>query len=521
LPFPRVPVYAATRGWNRGPATCERTAEIDILPDATPEAEGDLVASLHREAPVVAVLSAMAKADPAILDEFLAGIGNHLGGAQTHAAALSRLLLIYIIQRLDFAGVSKHHDHRALRPGTAAYGAVEKEIAAFHDALIGQCPHVRGQLSPPTGSQTLRNFALGISDEPSGQGATYRLLGIFIAAAALANSNLERLPRVTREDRELLAVLKKQCNWLQDGPKPLTSPLSDYRPVVAPLVAEGDDVDVMRKHVARFFHFPPERVDRLGSYLHRVAHGPKGYACFACFRPQLSHPNRLVKSFLAIVPPGANGLKNYYTFAHYYRLDHGSLRKRRAVGVVLPMARGLYFVGGETVVQDNQPVMDEYRTLKVLALPWIPIEQDRTILSGLELSSNNEEVPIVSRVAFRPTLLHSDDLLDTRSFDIGELGDDLAAIAAREEDVRDRPPAFRIMDSLDEQKERILARVNNRPPLGASGFFRRTNHSPISVAAIGDLLDQAFLNQDSFVDGAGNAFHWNDLRFGALEPLTH
>jgi hypothetical protein len=188
------------------------------------------------------------------------------------------------------------------------------------------------------------------------------------------------------------------------------------------------------------------------------------------------------------------------------------------------MAAGLYLVGGETPHSGSLPVSGEYRTLFVVAVPWTPIENGWNLIPALELSCNNEDRHIVSKLVLRPTTHETDANCGIGSIETTTLLDDISELQLEENNITDLPIGMRNFEGVQVQVERILHWTNNLPNIDVVGYVHSGEKRPVQLADVQIKLRDAFVDEDNnpyFVNGGGKGFTWQDIRFGALESSSH
>jgi hypothetical protein len=335
--------------------------------------------------------------------------------------------------------------------------------------------------------------------------------------------------RITKEDRELITDFGNQWRWLLSEPQHGASPLSPLALARSgsghmPAITSEDEIDAesMRRYIARFFNFPDVQRNLLKDYFETIACGEKKYAHLVCYRSQRARPTLLIKSFLAIVPPGTgdnhSGLPRNHTFSHFYQVDSRTTNKRATVGVVLPMAHGLYFIGGQhTVVKGQASVPSNFPALKVIAIPWQAIEQRRSVIPALALSTNKGELHIVSRVALTPTMFTTDEQAQIGTIDSSKLSSDIDRLRAFELKESQKPLGFQNAEDIEFQTTEILNAINNIGEIDVAGFFHSGRNVPVTGAAVIERINSAFQDlHDPFSNKKGEPLTWADVRFGAI-----
>ena len=260
---------------------------------------------------------------------------------------------------------------------------------------------------------------------------------------------------------------------------------------------------------------------------------------FVCYRPRKSDPTELMKTFLAVKPPEASRSDSTsFNFVHVYQPpeadDHN---KRVALGKIIPLHEGLYFVGGQKEHRSEEKVeKTPFKTLKVIAVGWRTIEVDDPVLSGLVMSANSQGQHILSRILLRATPLNHSDNISLGSIKLRDLKESVRADTTKElaylAEIGATSTEFgkfglnkdfgSQLDSFAAKRaETILARCNNDVAWGVPDGFRAVTGRavPLTKATIEADLEETFGSGGApkFKDGSGNTFEFQkSIRFGVL-----
>jgi len=474
---------------------------------------------------------------------FFRDLDAHLSADKKRVAALGRMLQIYASKGRKYSSNNNSDETENSNAHGPSYTLVYRDISRLNSELrttgVTECV----DLISPSSAHTLRQFLNGVSDTMTGGAKTYRLLSLYLTWIVLGQPSFKEVgqpsfeeeSRLAGDDVRLLQDLKGHWTCLaaaiaaEPGAKALSelagSPLTELRSRTALGDEETREAEIMRRYVASFFRFPEQRHTEFRQFFENSAYGEDDCAHFICYRPQLSDPSGIVKSFLAILPPQRNGMRRNFTFTHIYSADPDFVEIRKSTGVVLPMTSGLYFIGGQQLrSRRDETSSPGFRTLKVIAVPRLPIERRQDIIPALCLSTNNREQLIVSRLALRRTVA-----TDDRSANIGimkwaNLSADLQGlvdleIAAQQVATNGGIPVrFQHNQPLAAQIRRIWATMNNCPAVSTEGFFQKSTKRRLNGGMAKELLEAAFQTdgEAEYIDSTGNGLTWENLRFGPL-----
>lgn len=258
-------------------------------------------------------------------------------------------------------------------------------------------------------------------------------------------------------------------------------------------------------------------------------------AHFICYRPRKSDPTEFIKTFLAIKPPEASGSNSTsFNFVHVYQATDQD-RQRIALGKMLPLHEGLYFVGGQKEHQPDDPWRSPFKTLKVIAVSWRSIELLDKNIAGLVMSANDRGEHIVSRIAIRATPIAHSKEITLGVVKIKDLLQSLADDAKKEVAClaeRKSPPEHyakyglransddQFSHILPQRMEGILVNTNNDAPWGLpDGFRGAKGRSLLTKPIIETELEGLFGSSGNpkFQDSLGTPFVYpRSLRFGVL-----
>ena len=257
---------------------------------------------------------------------------------------------------------------------------------------------------------------------------------------------------------------------------------------------------------------------------------------FICYRPRKSNPTEFIKTFLAIKPPEASGSNSKsFNFVHVYQATDQD-KQRVALGKILPLHEGLYFVGGQKEHQpEDRAWKSPFKTLKVIAIGWRTIEVRDANIAGLVMSANNRGDHIVSRIILRATpFAHSKDT-SLGAVKIKDLWQSLTDDARKEVAClveRKAPPdefaKYGLRQDSDDQFDRVvaqrmdnvLAHSNNDAPWGLPDGFRAVKgRTLLTKPIIEKELEEMFGSSGNpkFQDSFSTPFEFpKSLRFGVL-----
>lgn len=155
------------------------------------------------------------------------------------------------------------------------------------------------------------------------------------------------------------------------------------------------------------FAYNVQHLAEFADYREQFVSPEDNHAHFVVYRPSLSDPERLMKTFLAIGPAGQSDLKDsdrkdVHRFTHIYDPpeDSAGHTQRLSLGRVIALSDGVYLLGGQ---RDEHRARQPFKTLKIIALPWAALTRRDTVIQALIMSSNYNGRHIVSRAVLRTT----------------------------------------------------------------------------------------------------------------------
>lgn len=473
----------------------------------------------------------LCNADVGTLTDFIEGVSRYV---ESRRPNIGRILMYY-------SAAQNRHGHsddeseggaRATKKGGVAgpkWKALAPQISDFRNHVLLQN---KFDLGTPLEWYQIRLLCYGGTEKTRSRNP-YGLLGSFIIYMHDAFPDIVKRAHVLLPTDDVL-VLEQMLgfyNWLKsrsaasagDAPEPFPDPAapSGGGAHVPPMSLKTHDVEQIRRHIAGFFEAPPEAQRKLNEYFSAARSGDKRYAHMICYRHQLNNPLKIIKSFLAIVPPEHNLMTSSYTFHHVYRFDSLVPNIRHSVGVILPMSTGLYFVGGQQTGDDSVPEGQKgrvYHTLKVIVVPWMPLERKSPIVPGLVMSANNSDQHVVAKLAMRVTPLSNDADAGIGSLNMDDLQSDLNALKEKEDSLRDALNAFPAA-SIPAQAQSIAKFINNTPPHSVTGYTTKDRSRRLRPEDVSDNINRAFRDaqgEDQFFNGEEAFSFWDSLRFGAL-----
>lgn len=256
-------------------------------------------------------------------------------------------------------------------------------------------------------------------------------------------------------------------------------------------------------------------------------------AHFICYRPRLSEPRELIKTYLTIKPSWAShgvSQSENTNFNHFYaapgRRNHQY--HRISNGRVVPLDEGVYLVGGHKLRnRDRIP----FRSVEIISLEWSYLKNLQAVFPALMISANNRDTHLATRLALRATPLHHSTKVSIGAIGVEELADDIRKDLVAEARLIEEDQIAGYFerqhlsqpDDADSIAERILEFCNNLPPkwrldseyLASSD----TETKPLTPSQIEAKLEEVFGSDENPAyfrdDGRPFAF-WSSIRFGVL-----
>ena len=243
------------------------------------------------------------------------------------------------------------------------------------------------------------------------------------------------------------------------------------------------------------------------------------------YRAGCNNPENVVKSFLAIRPPQEEvGERDYYTFAHVYKVPSVGAKARVSTGFVLPLEGGTYLIGGQLLMEGDKKRHAVFNNVEVIALSNEDFEAPEPILNAMIMSSNYDDEQIVSKLALRATPIgHSRDFdqpLDNVL--VEKLAADITGDMSTE---KKKQKNHFVSSAASAQAERILRITNNvSPRWHVAHDFRpidkKLGNTSLSEPSVQLRLDETFGSDRDPKYRAKEiekVFRfWEDIRFSAL-----
>lgn len=245
-------------------------------------------------------------------------------------------------------------------------------------------------------------------------------------------------------------------------------------------------------------------------------------AHFVCYRNGSNQPGRMVKTFLTIEAP--QGQADVYRFAHFYEVPRLGAQSRISKGIVLPLERGVYLIGGHRLRDEDDPSAAA-SSLEVIVLHWGDLNVPEPLLRTLTLTCNYQGEPIAGRMFMRATPIDQCEHLggNLDSIDVDQLLNDLETDLGREQVIGNG--SFSKVTAGD-LLIRILDHTNNVGARWDASFpFHPVEDDDevrtLDEAAIKRAMNDAFGTEDTprFVaDGVEDITFdfWRDVRFSPL-----
>ena len=304
---------------------------------------------------------------------------------------------------------------------------------------------------------------------------------------------------------------------------------------------------VPRATVSVNFQLKAERLADLGSFCDRFSFGTDGHVHAVVYRPRLSNPSVLMKTFLAIKTPTTvdDVVKSSYVFTHVYKPDLSMKNERIASGKVIPLEEAVYFIGGQGPLikssgEDKHRM--PFRSSKVIVVRWEDIVQHHVVFPGVAISMSGSGRVISSRVAIRLTPIDHSDNIKLREVHCDALLGDLKADLDNEDRIVSeiisdplgekggsfRRNAYHFMKRGSDEEAREIARTilgfaNNAPGrdfrVVLTEPFSDAKGAPLRSSALVNRLDAALReNPGPYKNEMGEELDiWRHLRFGPLQ----
>lgn len=152
-------------------------------------------------------------------------------------------------------------------------------------------------------------------------------------------------------------------------------------------------------------------------------------AHFICYRPRLSEPRELIKTFLTLKPSWAlHGVSQSHNtnFSHFYappgKRNHHY--HRISNGRAIPLDEGVYLIGGHKLRnRDRVP----FRSVEAISFEWSYLKNTQAVFPALMISANNRDTHLATRIAVRATPLHHSTKVSIGAVGIDRLVEDVRA----------------------------------------------------------------------------------------------
>jgi hypothetical protein len=243
------------------------------------------------------------------------------------------------------------------------------------------------------------------------------------------------------------------------------------------------------------------------------------HAHFTVYRHAKSDPQNLVKSFLGIGPPV--GGRDYHRFFHFYRVPSIGDKKMVSKGFVVPLASGVYLIGGQSIDTEAESSYAPFESLELIALDWSELRAPEPIFSALAISANYKGEKLLSPMAMRATPIYRHQCLGAKidQFYLNDLQRNLENDITKEEELK-LEPFLRI--PVEQQRKQII-RFTNPAKMEwevPGKYVNQTDEADIlSKVKINAILEDKFgtsSNPKYFHDNEEPFGFWQSLRFGPI-----
>jgi hypothetical protein len=323
-------------------------------------------------------------------------------------------------------------------------------------------------------------------------------------------------------DTEVAAFAKallpsSERDMLEDILERWLKPLKEGRALLEP--DEIDELDPVIKTTVPYKEASRESFDR---FFRKFALGEPPSARFVCYRNGSNKPGRMVKTFLTIDAP--KGPTDTYRFSHFYEIPRLGAQSRVSRGIVLPLERGVYLIGGHRLRDDEIPSAAP-TSCEVIVLHWGDLNVPEPLLRTLTLTCNYQGDPIAGCMFMRATPIACCEDLSGKldSIDIDQLLEDLETDV--EDECKESGTPFSKVPPSD-LLTRILDHTNNVGTRWDASFpFRPLDEDDevktLDEAAIKRAMNDAFGTEDDPRFVAEGFAHltfgfWRDIRFSPL-----
>lgn len=255
------------------------------------------------------------------------------------------------------------------------------------------------------------------------------------------------------------------------------------------------------------------------------------------YRPTLSTPGEVMKSFLAFMPPTKETGKKSHMYTHFYEPPNKDLDTPRiSTGKIIPLDGGVYLVGGQKIrseVPDDSP----FQSIKIIAFDWTGINKCNPLMQCLVFSTNYKGKIIASRAAARITAVEHSKYLSLGLKDIATLEQDLSDDFEAERTFLNKfsknsktliDNRFKFLNLKDEgiagMASNIRTLANNNPRTEANwdapdGFYEnKSSQNALTKHVLGGLVENAVSGKQGYVDSENSKFDlWKHTRFSPID----
>jgi hypothetical protein len=297
--------------------------------------------------------------------------------------------------------------------------------------------------------------------------------------------------------------------------------------------------------ISIYFSLKNEHLETFEDYFRRFSFGEDGALHAVIYRPRLSKPGFLMKTFMAIKASRREGsARDTYTFTHIYQPPSETRTDRIAIGKVAPLDDGVYLLGGQ------RPKLNDYRSdtealpfksAKILALRWEEIQQHELLLPAVTISTNATGRIIASRAAIRITPLDHSEKIELREVAcsdlLGNLRKDVKLEAEYLKQARNNPELYARIKNLQNVEhfmkatrdddimdacQRIIAMTNNSPghPMkdAMPDDFLGADDRPLKVGVVTQRIEDSLAVPPGPFLRNKEAFDlWTHMRFAPLK----
>lgn len=408
---------------------------------------------------------------------------------------LARQLDCYLVavDSTERIGVAR----RAMRP----WQTLISEMEGIRDLINGAFPFATG--ITPSDLSGLARYSTAHCRKPF----FYSSVTLFLINAFELDGEMAAFTRalLPTSEQDMLAGIKER--WFK--------PVVEGGELLAP--DEVEDADPVIETAVPYKEAELEAFER---FFRKFARDESAH--FVCYRNGSNQPGRVVKTFLTIEAP--HGHPGVYHFSHFYEVPRFGAQSRVSRGIVLPLERGVYLIGGHRLRDENDPTTAA-SSLEIIVLDWGDLSVPEPLLRTLTLTCNYQGEPIAARMFLRATPISQCEELggNLDSIDVAQLLDDLETDLSREVALGtaqfSKVPAADILIRILDHTNNVGARWDASFP-----FHPVEDDDEVRIldeAAIKRAMNDAFGTEDAprFVaDSAENITFdfWRDVRFSPL-----